>query len=195
MTPEVRAARAGMLTASMAGVIMGGLTTDGLKRYVNQLAFERLYGLPDDEGYQSKAMTQGIEREASALEWYAFDQDCELIQGDEFLVYPSLPYVGATPDARRCDRTVQVKCPSAHVWAEIAKRREIPAEYRWQCRWEQWVAQVWLCDFVAWHPLANGIVIASALTVDEAEQMAERAAIVNTMVIAAMYQIRSGNGT
>ena len=96
MTPELREARRGMLTGSMAAVIMGGLSTDGLARYVNKLAFERLYGLPDGEDFQSQAMLTGIEREAQALDWYAFDQDCILIPGDQFLVHPKLPFVGAT---------------------------------------------------------------------------------------------------
>lgn len=189
MTPELREARRGMLTGSMAAVIMGGLATDGLARYVNKLAFERLYGLPDGEDFQSQAMLTGIEREAQALDWYAFDQNCILVPGDQFLMHPKLPFVGATPDSRRDDRTVQVKCPSAHVWADTARRREVPSEYRWQCRWEAWVADLPGYDFVSWHPLASGIIVSGQLEPEHIDAMSARAEQVNAMVIQAMEQI------
>lgn len=189
MKPELREARAGMLTASMAAVVMGGLRTDGLAAYVNQLAFERLYGVPDDEGYKSRLMNRGTGLEPNALAWYAFDQACELIPGDQFLVHAALPYVGATPDGRLRDRTVQAKCPQAHTWAAVVRAGVVPSEYRWQCRWEPWVSGLWICDFLVWHPQGGGHVIQQQLLPTEAEQMAERAHAVNTMVEQAMSEI------
>lgn len=191
MTPEMRNQRSGKLTASMAGVIMGGLNTDGLKRYVNRLAFERLYGLPpDDEQFQSRAMDNGNKREAAALDWYAFETDSVLLPGGECLTHPALDYVGASPDARRPDRTVQVKCPIASTWVEYAAARTVPAEYRHQCRWEMWVAGVTLCDFVVWHPNPGGFIVQFHLTDDEAAAMHERAEYVNSLIIAAMRGIQ-----
>lgn len=189
MTPELREARRGMLTGSMAAVIMGGLATDGLARYVNRLAFERLFGLPEGEDFQSAAMTAGIERERSALEWYAFDQDCTLIPGDQFMIHPELSFVGATPDSRRSGRTVQVKCPQASTWAATVRAGVVPAEYRHQCRWEMWVAGVSLCDFVCWHPLGGGKIIPFSLDAEAIAVMAERATHVNSMVEQAMQEI------
>ena len=69
MTPELRQARAGKLTASKAGIIMGGLNTKGLADYVMQLAWERVYGVSDDPGYTSPAMERGTLLEADALAW------------------------------------------------------------------------------------------------------------------------------
>lgn len=190
MTPEMRSQRAGKLTASMAGVIMGGLSTDGLKRYVNRLAFERLYGLPDDDQYQSKAMEQGNKRETSALAWYAFETDSVLMPGGECVPHPQLDYVGASPDARLADRTIQAKCPIASTWMEYAAARTVPAEYRHQCRWEMWVCGVSLCDFVVWHPQPGGFIVPFALGPDDVVKMAERAAVVNDLIIAAMRGIQ-----
>lgn len=191
MTPEMREQRAGKLTASMAAVIMGGLSTDGLKRYVNRLAFERLYGLPpDDEQFQSKAMDNGNKRERAALDWYAFETDSVLMPGGECITHPSIPFVGASPDARLTDRTIQVKCPIASTWMEYAIKREVPSEYRWQCRWEMWVCGVWMCDFVAWHPNPGGIIVPFALAPEEAAAMAERAHLVNELIFAAMRGIQ-----
>lgn len=190
MTPEMRAQRAGKLTASMAAVIMGGLNTDGLKRYVNRLAFERLYGLPDDDSYQSRAMDEGNKREAAALAWYAFETDAVLLPGGECITHPELDYVGASPDARLADRTVQVKCPMAHTWVDYVSAGVVPAEYRHQCRWEMWVCGVSQCDFVCWHPQATGIIIPMALSSDEATAMHARAALVNDLIIAAMRGIQ-----
>lgn len=194
MTPELAAQRAGKLTASMAAVVMGGLSTDGLKRYVNRLAFERLYGLAEDEQFQSKAMDQGNKREALALAWYAYDTDSVLIPGGECITHPELPFVGASPDARLADRTIQVKCPIASTWMEYAAKREVPAEYRWQCRWEMWVCGVARCDFVVWHPQSGGFVVPLEYNEDEIEilttSMRERAIQVNDLIIAAMRGIQ-----
>lgn len=191
MTPELREQRAGKLTASMAAVIMGGLSTEGLKRYVNRLAFERLYGLPpDDEQFQSRAMDNGNKREQAALEWYAFKTDSVLMPGGECITHPSLPFVGASPDARLDDRTIQVKCPIASTWMEYAAKCEVPAEYRWQCRWEMWVCGVNRCDFVVWHPQPGGFVVPFYQGRDYVDAMLERAEHVNNLIIAAMRGIQ-----
>lgn len=187
MTPEMRQQRAGKLTASMAAVIMGGLDTDGLKSYIHKLAFERLYGLPDDEQFQSQAMTRGIETEAAALEWYAFNQDVELIPGGECIQHPAIPYVGASPDARLPGKTIQVKCPLAHNWLQERRAGVVPATYRWQCRWEMWTCGVVQCDYLIFHPLPGGFIIPFGLTDEDVQAMADRAALVNEMIEGVMH--------
>ena len=54
------------LTASKAGVIMGGLGTSGLATYVKALAWERVYGARDEE-YRNAAMDRGNELRRSRL--------------------------------------------------------------------------------------------------------------------------------
>lgn len=190
MTPEMRAQRVGKLTASKAAVIMGGDNTKGLADYVKTLAFERLYGDTGEDGFQSAAMTRGSELEARAVEWYEFDQDCIVVPGGECIEHRLLPFVGASPDARREDRVVEAKCLLHKAWIDARIANEIPSEYRWQCRWQQWVLEVNLVDFVVWHPVAGGFVIQRSVTDAECKQMQERAIYVNVLVDEYVQQLR-----
>ena len=183
MTPELRQARAGKLTASKAAVVMGGLDTEGLKSYVKDIAWERVYGVPDDEGFQSEAMRRGQLVEAEALAWYAFETD-SVIDHDpnRTLDHPSVPMVSASPDALRFDRVVEVKSPLHRAWMEVARTGCVPSEYRWQCRWQMWCAGLTACDFVAYHPKAGGLIV--SFPIDDASilAMVERVPIIETKI-------------
>ena len=183
MTPELRQARAGKMTASKAGIIMGGLDTKGLADYVMQLAWERVYGVSDDPGYTSPAMERGTLLEAEALSWYAFETDSEPDQdSDRTIVHPDFPTVAASPDALLSDRCIEAKCPMPRAWMEVKRTMKIPAEYRWQVRWQMWCAGKNLADFVCYHPSAGGIIIAAELSDEDAKAMADRVPVVEAMI-------------
>lgn len=182
MNPEMAQARLGKLTASRAAVIMGGLDTAGLDSYIKELAFARVYGDDGEEGYKSAHMDRGTTMEPLALDWYSFDQDCELIPGGECIGHPTIAYVAASPDARRSDRVIEAKCPGAKAWMETKRNGLVPSQYRWQCRWQMWVCGVRLCDFVTWHALAGGLIVPISVEDSEIERMAERAAVIETKV-------------
>lgn len=178
--------RLGKLTASKAGVIMGGLDTSGLANYVKALAWERVYGARDEE-YRNAAMDRGNALEPQALDWYEFQTGVELERTPGFIVHPSIPYVGASPDAfvlhgGERSFSVQVKCPLHGSWMDTKRTHLVPSEYRWQCRWELWVSGLPTCDFLAWHPIAGGLIVCMKVTSEELDQMAERAALVDKMV-------------
>lgn len=173
--------RLGKLTASKAGVIMGGLDTSGLQTYVKSLAWERVYGARDEE-YKNAAMERGNALESSALDWYEFETNVSLIRTPGFMRHDDIAYVGASPDALMEGKTVQVKCPLHGAWMETKRTMQVPAEYRWQCRWEAWVCGLRACDFVTWHPISGGLIVPFTVTDAECDQMAERAAIVDAMV-------------
>lgn len=184
MTPELRKARLGMLTASKAGVIMGGLDTSGLDGLVRDLAFERVYGESVGDGYQSAFMLAGKENEAAALEWYQFDSMATdlSIDPDRTVPHPRLAYVTATPDALRADRTVESKAPQHRAWMEVQRTAKVPSEYRWQADWQMWTCEREMCDFVAWHPVCGGLVVPYWLEDERRVLMEQRAPIVNNMV-------------
>ncbi len=178
--------RYGKLTASKSAVVMGGLETDGLKRYVRQCAGERLYGDLGDDSYKSAAMDRGNEVEADALSWYEFQTDSE-IERQPFINHATIPYVACIPDAIiRGVRTVEAKSPLFTTWAETKEKRVVPSEYRWQVRWQLWCAGLTECHFVVWHPKPGGIIIDASVTPEEIEQMAERAQLVNGRILAMM---------
>jgi predicted phage-related endonuclease len=179
MTPDLRAKRAGKLSASKAAIIMGGLDTSGLAGLIRDLAYERVHGpLPD--GYQSQAMLNGKTNEQEALAWYEFECGEVLdIDPDRTLIHPKLAFVCATPDALRRDRCVEAKSPEHRAWMDVKKARKVPSEYRWQGRWQMWVRGVDRCDFVVWHPSLGGIIVPFNVTAAECTEMEERAHLVN----------------
>lgn len=179
-TPEWRAARLGKMTASKAAVIMGRLDTSGLDSYIKDLAWERVYGERDAD-FSNAAMERGHEFEQEAMEWYRFetDSDADLVG---LIDHPAVAMVAASPDALRADRTVEVKCPLHKAWMDVLRTGLVPSEYRWQCRWAQWCCGVRLTDFVAYHPTAGGLILQLSATDEECEQMAERAALVETKI-------------
>lgn len=184
--PASCADRLGKLTASKAGVIMGGLDTSGLETYVKSLAWARVYGARDAE-FQNSAMQRGNDLEPLALDWYEFQTGQDLQRSPGFIAHESVPYVGASPDALvlrqgKPSMNVQVKCPLHGAWMEARRTMKVPAEYRWQCRWEAWVTGMPEHDFVVWHPAAGGLVLQMRTYSDEIDQMAERAALVEARV-------------
>lgn len=170
------------MTASMADVVMGGLATKGLADYVKTLAFERVFGDTSEEGYRSKAMERGNEVETLALDWYEFHTDQVVDREPVTIGHPTIPFVAASPDARLPDRNIEVKSPLHKAWMDVKKSRKVPAEYRWQCRWQMWVRGVPSCDFVCWHPKPGGLIVPFTVTPEEIEQMTERVFIVDQIV-------------
>ena len=190
--PELAAKRLGMLTASMAAVVMGGLKTDGLAKYVRRLAGERVFGDLGEEGYKSTWMARGDEFENAALDWFEFDQEVTL-ERQVHVVHPQIPFVAATPDGLLRGRyTTEGKCPQFHVWCETFNAvREgkkgldaVPSEYRWQCRWQPWCCELREGRFIAFHPAGGGqgVIVPYSITDADCEQMAQRAFVVNELV-------------
>jgi len=195
VTPELRQARLGKLTASKAAVIMGGLKTDGLEGYVSRLAGERIYGDLGEESFQSAKMKDGNVCEPEALDWAEFTFDCTLRRG-VCIQHPSIPYVAGTPDALADSFVVECKSPLFHVWTDTRKRGEIiPSEYRWQCRWQLWIAKAlwgWTEGrFISYHRKPRGFVIPFTVTDSEIEQMTERAILVNIRIEECVEMLRS----
>lgn len=184
MTPELRQQRAGKLTASKAAVIMGGLDTSGLASYVKDLAWERVYGITDDEPtYQNAAMERGQLIEAQARSWYEFETDRVVDHDpDRTVDHPAIAMVSASPDGISGDRIVEIKCPLHKAWMDVKRTGLVPAEYRWQTRWQMWCTGLHACDFVAYHPTASGLIVPCSLTSVEIEQMTERAALIETKI-------------
>lgn len=183
MTPELRQARAGKMTASKAAVTMGGLDTSGLKSYIMDIAWERVYGVSDDEGFQTPAMARGVELEALARDWYAFTRDCIVDHDpDRTIDHPTIAMVAASPDGLLPDRVIETKCPLHKAWMEVKKSSLVPSEYRWQCRWQMWVTGLELCDFVCWHPVAGGLIVPFSVTKAECDEMAARAALIEKKI-------------
>lgn len=182
-TPEWYAARAGAWSASKAAIIMGGLDTSGLASLIKDIAWERVYGPLGDTGYKSSAMERGNEVEPQAREWAAFNAD-EVIERMGLVAHTTIPSVVWSPDglyAKR-KRGIEAKSPLHRAMMDMLRKREVPAEYRHQCRWACWVGELDGLDFVGFHPSTGGIVVPVEITQADRDAMAERVALLETKV-------------
>lgn len=172
-TDAWHALRAGKWGSSAAATIMGGLETDGLAKLVKRVAWERIYG-PIGGGFKSAAMEHGTVTEPEARDWYAFERGAALTECG-LVEHATIPNVSWSPDGLQgIVGGVEAKCPQELAWMEVRRTGKIPSEYRWQCRWGQWVGQLEWLDFVAYHPKAGGLIIPSTVTDSEKEQMEAR---------------------
>ena len=181
-SPEWYAIKAGRWSASKAAVTMGGLDTSGLASLIKDLAWERVYG-PTDGGFQSAAMKRGTEIEAEGRDWFAFNCDVVVDQVG-FVEHADIPMVGWSPDGlfNNNRRGIEAKCPLHKAWMETKRTGKVPSEYRWQCRWAQWVGALDGLDFVAYHPQAGGLIVPCEITESERDQMAARITLLEPKV-------------
>lgn len=175
-TDPWREIKAGHWSASEAATIMGGTDTKGLPELVKRVALERFTGRPvTSKGYKSAAMEHGTLTEPVARDWYAF-REFAVVEQVGFVQHARIPWVGWSPDGlllgRR--RAIEAKCPQYSAFMDVLRTREVPACYRWQCRWACWVGKLDGLDFVAYHPDLGGIVIPFEVTGDDCDRMTAR---------------------
>jgi putative phage-type endonuclease len=152
-TPEWFAKRLGKVTASRIADLMAKTKTGpGVSRanYLAQLVTERLTGQPT-EGFQSAAMTWGIEQEAAARAAYSARTGV-LVDEVDFVDHPTMQ-AGASPDGLVGDNgLIEIKCPNTSTMLEYLEDRTIPTKYRLQMQWQLAVTGRDWCDFVAFDP-------------------------------------------
>jgi putative phage-type endonuclease len=153
-TPDWEAARLGKATASrIADVIASTKSGYAASRanYAAQLICERLTGIKA-EAFESAAMRWGQEKEAEALEVYAFEEDAEITQVG-FLDHPSIDMSGASPDGLvGDDGLVEIKCPLTATHIETLLGQAPPGRYLSQMQWQMAVTGRRWCDFVSYDP-------------------------------------------
>ena len=154
-TPEWFAARVGCLTASRAGDLMARTKTGPSASRANlltQLAVERLTGQPVDT-FQNGAMQRGVELEPVARAAYEA-RNCILVEEVGFILHPSIPRVGASPDGFvGDDGLLEIKCPQAMAKHLDALRSGAHAvEYKWQLQHQLWVTGRSWVDAVSFDP-------------------------------------------
>jgi putative phage-type endonuclease len=152
-TPEWFQKRLGKVTASRIADLMAKTKTGpGASRanYLAQLVTERLTGTPT-EGFQSTAMTWGIEQEAAARAAYSARMGV-LVDEVDFVDHPTMQ-AGASPDGLVGeDGLIEIKCPNTSTMLEYLEDRTIPQKYRLQMQWQLAVTGRDWCDFVAFDP-------------------------------------------
>lgn len=143
--------RLGKVTASkIADVIARTKTGFSASRdnYKAQLVTEILTGVPY-EGYRSAAMLDGIEREPIARGKYA-DRIFESVTETGFVVHPTIPRSGASPDGLvGDDGLVEIKCPLTATHIGYLMDDGAPSKYIPQMQWQMACTGRKWCDFVS----------------------------------------------
>lgn len=154
-TQEWLSLRAGKFTGSRFADLMA-VTKSGPSasraNLIATLALERLTGEPEAT-FQNDAMRRGSELEPLARGAYEAHTG-ELVTCVAFLVHPSLPRCGVSPDGLLGDDgMIEIKCPASQAKHLAALRNGDHAhEYRWQIQGQLWVAQRKWCDAVSYDP-------------------------------------------
>ena len=153
-SPEWFQLRAGKVTASRIADL-SAKTKSGYSAsraaYMGQLIAERLTGVVQD-GFQSQAMLDGIEREPQARAGYCFHKDME-IKEVAFVDHPTIPMCGCSPDGLvDAAGLIEIKCPAPHTHIETLLTETIDGKYIKQMQFQMAVCNRAWCDFVSYHP-------------------------------------------
>lgn len=147
-SPEWLQARLGIPTASRFKDVLAKGEGKTRKRYMLDLAGERLTGDPC-ESYSNVHMERGKEMEAEARNLYCFMTDAEctsvgfIRNGDK----------GASPDSLIADRgmlEIKTKLPALQIECILADK--LPSEHVAQVQGALWVAEREWMDFVSYWP-------------------------------------------
>jgi len=149
------AARLGKATASRISDVMasgkGGAPSASRARYLAELVLERITG-EREEGFTSKAMQVGLEREPEAVARYKFETGIDVCEVG-FVLHPTIEGSGASPDRLAgLDGIAQFKCPDAHTHLAYLRGETLPRAYVCQVQWEMACTKSLWCDFVSYHP-------------------------------------------
>lgn len=159
MTPELRAARVGKVTAS-AIALLRARTKSGWSasrsNYMGQIITERLTGRAADS-FSNAAMQWGVEHEAEARIAYAFHAGVEVWTDENgeagFFDHPSIEMAGASPDGLvGDDGLVEIKCPNTDTHIDTLLNEKIPDKYIQQMQWQMACTGREFCDFVSFDP-------------------------------------------
>lgn len=145
----------GSKAADMLATNKDGKPSASRCNLLTQLVLERITGRPHEQGYQSRYMEQGIEREADASGCY------EVLTGRPvfavgFLQHPELAagvsldgYIG---DLEQPEGIIEIKSPIPATHLEYVETGIVPGEYRKQILHALWITHAKWCDWLSYNP-------------------------------------------
>ena len=151
---EWLAARAGRVTASRAADMLAKIKSGeaaGRRNYRTQLIAERLTGQPQENGFVSAAMQQGIDLEPRAIAAYEALTGA-LVRKTGFIALNDMA-AGCSLDGDVDDfKTIlSVKCPQPPAHLEYLWERRLPPRYIPQATHEMWITGAQHYDFVSYN--------------------------------------------
>ena len=159
-SPEWHSCKVGIPSASNFDKIVDskGLPSKQQKKYLNQLAGEKILGYAE-ETYQNAAMIRGIELEEQAREVYSFITGNEVGQVG-FCITEGKTIYGASPDGViGTNGLLEIKCPQLSTHVDYLLANELPIEYWQQTQGQLLVTGRKWVDFFSYYPGLNPLLI------------------------------------
>jgi hypothetical protein len=151
-TPEWYAARLGRLTGSRAGDMMTTIKTgeSAARRNLRvQLVLERLTHVSQENGYVSKDMQYGLDRESDARAAYEGETG-RLTSKVGFLAHDTLE-AGCSVDGEIEGFTgiLELKCRKSANHLHMLKTHKVPQDALWQVTHNLWITGAAWADYVS----------------------------------------------
>ena len=135
----------------------GGKASTQAEGYMNRLLAEWLTGKASDIE-QSEWMKRGIEMEAEARDFYAFQNDAEVKQVG--LVYQDdRKRVSCSPDGLLDGMGLEIKCPAPHTHVGYLLDGDLPKDYIPQVQGSMYVTGLSQWTFMSYHPDMTPLVV------------------------------------
>lgn len=139
-------ARLGIVTASHFKDVLNQKT--GRMTYMMSKVAERQQG-KRQEGYQNKAMENGIENEQFAREYYQDLNDVGVAQ----VGFVKMGELGSSPDGLvGLDGIIEIKCSEGPTHYRIVLKDKMPGVYIPQVQGNLWITGRKWCDFISYDP-------------------------------------------
>lgn len=154
-SPEWAVLRLGRLCGSRAAEALATIKSGEAAARRNlrtQLVLERLTKRSHENGYQSAAMLNGIEREGDALAAYEALTG-NLVRRIGYVSHDEL-MAGTSPDGYigEWEGLVEAKSPLAATHLEYLRTGKIPGDYYKQILHGLWLTGAEWCDWLSYHP-------------------------------------------
>lgn len=146
------AIKLGKISASQIKDLMAAKTTAAHNNYIADLVSEIMTGKREENGYVSKDMEIGQERESQAIGTYEVRANV-LVERVGFITHETLPRTGASTDGLvGTDGMVEVKCPKKATHIQTVLSGKVPTKYLPQMQWGMACADRKWCDFISYNP-------------------------------------------
>ena len=158
-TPEWLLLHMGKPTASEFSrlVTSKGDPSKQMPDYAVQLAADLWSGEPQLDQWEGNQWTErGNELEEEARSYYEMKKDVDVIK----VGFVTNDIAGCSPDGLVGDEGMtEFKCPSPGIHVKYLLANKLPTAYITQVQGSLWVTERDWCDFVAYHPVLDSLII------------------------------------
>lgn len=148
--------RKGKFTASTFKDLMANKNTIGYEKAIYKVVFERLTN-ESPENYVSEYMSRGHELEPLAVEQYEMIKFYNTSNGG---FYEVNEWIGASPDRNvNNNKILEIKSPAYNTMIKYLLNGKLPSQYKYQVQGQLFVSEKESCDFMAYHPKLNPLII------------------------------------